>query len=577
MQWKLEGLEIVNPNHLENAGTTNDRLTLNGGGVTILSAQMLQNSGFEQAPFRVGSGNAINGLFDMRMRNGNSNRYERIIQASLLGIDLSLEGPLSSRSDASFLFNYRYSTVGLLSLMGISFGGEQIGFQDLSYTLTFPYKKGEFKIFGMNGLSSSKFKAQEDSTLIEFQKDLQNINYNSFTSINGVSLNHSLTNEWSMRTAFAWSIKNVSRTTARGPFAPPTLAEESDDFDQQKSSALMSFSRRFSNRLRIRFGSQFNYFASTIYTSSQDRILTDEKITDPLVQPFVGLEGTVGERFSYSAGLHATWQTRINDADLQPRLSIAQQLTDAHKLSLSYGHNSQLQPVLLQVAHPSNKNLRQTKSRILSLAHDLSWRAIQLRTSIFGQQYFNLATAATTGFSSINYLNEQLSASLDDNGQALSYGLDITAEREVRGLYTVLSYSVYKTQYKMHDRYLDARFSTGYNLALTIGKEWTLKKKNRFVSVDIRAIQRDGFREPGVELLNEQYSYAGRLRSYFRSDLRLSFRKNKRRSSVIWALDIQNLTNAKNVAYHYFDNFTGKWEAKEQLGLIPVLSYKVMF
>ena len=46
LSWRLEGVEIVNPNHLSNAGTFGDRATQNGGGVNILSAQMLGNSDF---------------------------------------------------------------------------------------------------------------------------------------------------------------------------------------------------------------------------------------------------------------------------------------------------------------------------------------------------------------------------------------------------------------------------------------------------------------------------------------------------------------------------------------------------
>ncbi|MCB0785775.1 MAG: hypothetical protein KDC02_16420, partial [Flavobacteriales bacterium] len=37
----LEGAEMVSPNHLSNAGTASDLPMLSGGGVNILSAQML--------------------------------------------------------------------------------------------------------------------------------------------------------------------------------------------------------------------------------------------------------------------------------------------------------------------------------------------------------------------------------------------------------------------------------------------------------------------------------------------------------------------------------------------------------
>ncbi|MEZ4850165.1 MAG: carboxypeptidase-like regulatory domain-containing protein [Bacteroidia bacterium] len=49
--WRLEGVDIVNPNHTANAGTFSDRLTQNGGGVIILSTQLLTNSSFSTGAF----------------------------------------------------------------------------------------------------------------------------------------------------------------------------------------------------------------------------------------------------------------------------------------------------------------------------------------------------------------------------------------------------------------------------------------------------------------------------------------------------------------------------------------------
>ncbi|MCB0583823.1 MAG: TonB-dependent receptor, partial [Phaeodactylibacter sp.] len=66
--WRLEGLDIVNPNHTSNAGTFSDRPTRNGGGVNILSAQMLGTSHFYTGAFPASYGNALSGVLDMRLR-----------------------------------------------------------------------------------------------------------------------------------------------------------------------------------------------------------------------------------------------------------------------------------------------------------------------------------------------------------------------------------------------------------------------------------------------------------------------------------------------------------------------------
>lgn len=113
--WLLEGAEIVTPNHLTNAGTQSDYPTLSGGGTTILSAQMLGTSRLLLGGFSAAYGNALGGVLDLSLRAGTAERHRFTAQAGLIGIDLSTEGPFKKGKGATYLINYRYSTLGLLS------------------------------------------------------------------------------------------------------------------------------------------------------------------------------------------------------------------------------------------------------------------------------------------------------------------------------------------------------------------------------------------------------------------------------------------------------------------------------
>jgi hypothetical protein len=160
--WRLQGLDIVNPNHLANAGTLSDKPMANGGGVSILSSQVLDQTSFYSGALPVHYGNALSGAFDMSLRPGSKISREHTVQASLLGIDLATEGPFGKVSEdsntGSYLVNYRYSTVGLLSLAGVNFGDEKINFQDLTFHLDFNFKKGrQLSVFGFGGLSLNNF------------------------------------------------------------------------------------------------------------------------------------------------------------------------------------------------------------------------------------------------------------------------------------------------------------------------------------------------------------------------------------------------------------------------------------
>ncbi|HYC85464.1 MAG TPA: TonB-dependent receptor, partial [Chryseosolibacter sp.] len=133
LAWRLNGLNIVNPNHLSNAGTLSDRPAANGGGVNIVSAQMLERTDFFFGAMPANYGNALAGIIDMQFRDGNRSDHNFTGQASLIGLDFAAEGPLTKSGNNSFLANYRYSTVGVLSAAGVDFGGERITFHDFSF------------------------------------------------------------------------------------------------------------------------------------------------------------------------------------------------------------------------------------------------------------------------------------------------------------------------------------------------------------------------------------------------------------------------------------------------------------
>ncbi|HEY6900947.1 MAG TPA: carboxypeptidase regulatory-like domain-containing protein, partial [Puia sp.] len=54
--WRMEGVEIPNPNHFSSAASS-------GGGISILSAQLLANSDFLTGAFSADYGNALSGVF----------------------------------------------------------------------------------------------------------------------------------------------------------------------------------------------------------------------------------------------------------------------------------------------------------------------------------------------------------------------------------------------------------------------------------------------------------------------------------------------------------------------------------
>lgn len=146
LKWRLDGMEIPNPNHFAAVGTT-------GGPVTVLNNNLLTNSDFFTGAFPAEYGNVLSGIFDMRMRNGNNEKHEFWFGLGWNGIEFGSEGPFSKKSGASYIVSYRYSLLELISYAGITTGTIQF-YQDLNLKITLPAKKaGTFTLTGIGGLS----------------------------------------------------------------------------------------------------------------------------------------------------------------------------------------------------------------------------------------------------------------------------------------------------------------------------------------------------------------------------------------------------------------------------------------
>src|SRR6186713_1756784 len=156
--WRMEGMDIPNPNHFGTPGNS-------GGGISILSSQLLSNSDFVTAAFAAEYGNALSGVFDMRLRKGNNEQREYSFSLGALGTDASIEGPFVKGGGSSYLVNYRYSTLSLLSNLGlVDFDGIP-KYQDLSFKVNIPTASlGTFSFFGLGGKSNIQEKEFEDDT-----------------------------------------------------------------------------------------------------------------------------------------------------------------------------------------------------------------------------------------------------------------------------------------------------------------------------------------------------------------------------------------------------------------------------
>jgi hypothetical protein len=161
--WRLEGVDIPNPNHW-------GALSATGGPVCILNNNVLSNSDFLTAAFPAEYGNAISGVFDLKMRNGNNEKHEFLGQIGFNGFELGAEGPINKKNGSSYLINARYSTLEAMEKLGADFGtGSGIPkYKDFSMKLNFPKTKlGSFSVFALGGISDIEMWDSRKDTIKE--------------------------------------------------------------------------------------------------------------------------------------------------------------------------------------------------------------------------------------------------------------------------------------------------------------------------------------------------------------------------------------------------------------------------
>src|SRR5690606_8203491 len=164
IQWRLEGIDIPNPNHFSDEGAT-------GGPINALNSQMLADSEFFTGAFPSEFGNALSGVFDMKLRKGNNEKRAYALSVGALGTDATMGGPFVKGGQSSYLVNYRYSTLTLLNDLGVvDFGGIP-KYQDLSFKLHFPTRRlGTFSVFGLGGkskITEETFDKDDEELLLE--------------------------------------------------------------------------------------------------------------------------------------------------------------------------------------------------------------------------------------------------------------------------------------------------------------------------------------------------------------------------------------------------------------------------
>lgn len=594
--WRIDGIDVPNPNHFATQGAT-------GGPVSALNTVMLDNSDFLTGAFPADYIDKMSGVFDLRTRRGNSDRYEFMGQFGFNGFELGAEGPYGF-SNSSFIFNYRYSFLGLLEKMGIDFGFAGIPmYQDASFKSDFTLSANHrLSLTALWGTSDINIKESETDSVFTGDFDIKNGTDLFLVGVNLTSL---------------FNDKTYGRLTIGTTFSKyrTELDSITTDFNNNvtditkwfKISSLegyhlakytLFYSPHQTHNLSIGFEGRYRYYS-----------LDGERFT-PLSENGnyypSGVDGNMWHTLGFvnwnwkpmpklmtNLGFATQYLELNGKATIEPRLGLSYRLSELQTLSFGIGLHRQSQPLIIYYGDEANKHLDFNQSVHYVLGYSMQITS----SSIFKLEgYYKDISKAPVEMkeSSFSLLNSGANFGavfgnkLQSTGTGRTYGAEISFIKQFSdGYYVTATGTIVRQEYTGSDGIkrwgaFDNRFIAnllaGYewkispSFAIEFAGRYTIAGGAPYSPVDI-----ERSRINNTTYFSDKDAFSLRMPNYSRIDLRIDFRNNFENFSLISYLSFENILNHNNVLMYIYDAKNVSTKTLYQLGTFFVGGFKIEF
>lgn len=597
--WQMEGVQISNPNHYANV------TSFGGGAFTALSAQLLANSDFYTGAWPAEYGNGLSGVFDIKMRTGNNEKYEHTAQLGTLGIDISSEGPFKKGKQSSYLFNYRYSTfVFIAPLLPDDAAGNR--FQDLSFKMNFPLKKGGvLSWWGIGALDISGLEPNDPDDR-QYAQDFQELTNRQYMGATGLNYRKVLGNSAYLNSSL--SVSGNGLEWIQDQLDENNILQEAQHIvnDQVKIAFSTYVNKKLSAKHTLRSGATVsNLFyrvdireAETLGTPLQQISKSDGNAF--LLQGFAQSKYAFNNQLTMNAGAYLQHFTLNGSLTFEPRIGLNYQFLPQHSIGLGVSNHSMLE--MLQVyfitredagktIYPNN-DLKPGRANHLVFAYKWNINEFTHFTAEpYYQQLYNIPVIDSSSFSMINLeMDWFIDEKLINTGKGENFGIDLTLEQFMRrGFYYLVTGSLFQSKYEGGDGISrDSRFNKGYVLNLLAGKEWNVGKmdKNqlslngRFVMMGgdkISPVNEAASHLAGDIIYDETRAFSNQKPNNFHLHIGFNYRKNKLKFASIWSVQLVNIIGSEEFYGYKYNLKTNQIEEDKERLLFPQISYKIEF
>lgn len=601
--WRLDDIEIPNPNHFAETGTT-------GGVVSMLNNNTLRNSDFYTGAFPAEFGNAISGVFDLKMRNGNYNKYEFTLQSSFNGLEAGAEGPIKRINQSSFFAYYRYSFLDFMNMIGFKFSSNEAipRYQDFILKVNYPLKNGIIQIHSLLGNSSIYIPGESDTY---YKIDYQDI-YN-YSSVNTVSLSY--THYLSKNSFLKFIIYYLAQI---GGTDIDSISYDNDKtriiehyIKENKLSLSTNISGKINSNYSYKAGIKIDKLAYIMNSKYYDydflklvNYLNQRKNLEDgpyLINTYLQFKIKYAKTWILP-GLHYTLLTLNNSKSFEPRIAFKYILSKNQSLNFGYGLHSRMHSlstyyygtfVSIDNYVETNKSLKFLKAHHFVYGYD--WKIkkdLYFKAETYFQYLFKIPVERKDSWYSLinsgTTWGPDTRDSLVNNGIGKNYGVEFTLEKFFNKKYYFLStLSLYNSLYKASDNvWRNTVFNGNYIYNLLFGLEHFINKKSlilfdfklsiaggrRYIPIDLEKSIISG-----QQVYDETSIYKCQYPPFFKIDVKIGYKQNFKTMSQEYQFYIENLTDNKNILYEFYNNSTKKIHKVYQLGFFPMVLWRLNF
>jgi hypothetical protein len=242
----------------------------------------------------------------------------------------------------------------------------------------------------------------------------------------------------------------------------------------------------------------------------------------------------------------------------------------------------------------TNEDMGFTRSQHFALGYDYSLgKDLRLKFETYYQSISNAPVEGhSSSFSMLNAGADFVTPendSLVNEGTGRNYGVELTLEKFYSdGYYFLLTTSLFDSKYKGSDNIKrNTTFNGRYVVNVLAGKEFNVGKKSNTFNIDwkltvaggryVTPLDFEKSKETGKEEYMDHIAFSKKIKDYFRTDIKFSYRMNKKRLTHELSLDLQNVLNTKNVFMQRYNSRTNTVTTEYQTGFFPIPQYRVLF